>query len=44
MVDFKKLMDKPPMTEDERQRLWDDWYNSLPPSEKDEVDKQRRRL
>jgi hypothetical protein len=43
MVDFKKLINKPPMTEEERQKLWDDWYNGLPESEKRIVDRERKR-
>lgn len=44
MVDFKALMNKPPMTEKEHERLWKDWYDALPDSEKKIVDKQRKRL
>jgi hypothetical protein len=43
MVDYKALLKKPPMTEEERQKLWDDWYNALPESEKKIVDKERQR-
>jgi hypothetical protein len=42
MVDFKKLMNQPPMTEKERQQLWDDWYKGLPESERKVVDKARQ--
>ena len=42
MVDFKKLMEQPPMTEEERDKLWQDWYDGLPESEKKIVDKIRR--
>ncbi len=44
MVDFKKLMDKPPMTEEERERIWKDWYDALPEYEKKIVDRERARL
>jgi hypothetical protein len=44
MVDFKKLMKKPPMTEEERRKFWQDWYDNLPESEKKIVDKQRSKL
>ena len=44
MVDFEKLMHKPPMTEDERKKLWDDWYAGLPESERKIVDRERKRL
>lgn len=43
VVDFKALMEKPPMTEEEHQKLWDDWYNGLPESERKKVDKMRAR-
>lgn len=43
MVDFKALMEKPPMTEEERQKLWDDWYNGLPEEERKKVDALRAR-
>jgi hypothetical protein len=43
MVDFKKLMEKPPMTEEERRKLWDDWYDGLSPAEKRIVDRERKR-
>ena len=42
MVDYKKLMEQPPMTEEERDKLWKDWYDGLPESEKKIVDKIRR--
>jgi len=42
MVDFKKLMEQPPMTEEERDKLWQDWYDGLLESEKKIVDKIRR--
>jgi len=29
MVDFEELLKKPPMSEEDRQKLWDDWYNGL---------------
>jgi len=41
MVDFKELMNKPPMTEEEHKKLWDDWYDGLSPEDKKVVDKQR---
>jgi hypothetical protein len=41
MVDFKKLMEQPPMTEEERQKLWDDWYNELPEIERRKVNRIR---
>jgi hypothetical protein len=41
MVDFAALMKKPPMTEAERQKLWDDWYAGLPETERKKVDKMR---
>jgi len=43
MVDFEALLNKPHMTEEERQKLWDDWYNGLPESEKRIVDRVRLR-
>ena len=43
MVDFKALMNKPPMTDAEHDQLWKDWYNGLPESEKKVVDKLRAR-
>ena len=42
MVDFKKLMEQPPMTEEERDKLWQDWYDGLPESEKKIAHKIRR--
>jgi hypothetical protein len=42
MVDFKKLMNQPLMTEEERQQLWDEWYKGLPESERKIVDKARQ--
>lgn len=44
MVDFKALLKKPPMSEEDRQKLWDDWYNGLSESERKTVDKERRRI
>jgi len=43
MVDFAALLKKPPMTEEERQKLWDDWYARLPEAEKKKLDKMRER-
>jgi hypothetical protein len=43
MVDFKELMKRPPMTEEEHDQLWKDWYDGLPESEKRVVDRQRKR-
>lgn len=40
MVDFKKLAEKPPMTEAEREQLWQYWYNGL----RKTVDKMRRKV
>jgi hypothetical protein len=44
MIDYKELMNKLPMTEEERDKLWKDWYDGLPESEKKIVDKQREKL
>lgn len=44
MVDFKALLKKPPMSEEDRQKLWDDWYNGLSESERKTVDKEMRRI
>jgi hypothetical protein len=44
MVDFEKLINQSPMTEEQRQKLWDDWYNGLPESEKRKVDKIRKEM
>jgi hypothetical protein len=48
MVDFKKLLEKPLMTEEEYDRLhdklWKDWYDGLSESDKKIVDNERKRL
>lgn len=44
MVDFKKLLNKPPMTDDEREQLWKDWYNNLPESEKKKLKRLDKRF
>jgi len=44
MVDFEALLKKPPMTEEDRQKLWDDWYNGLPESERKIVDRELKRI
>ena len=41
MVDFEALMKKPPMTEEERQKLWSDWYAGLSESDRKIVDEAR---
>lgn len=43
MVDFKALLEKPPMTDEEHDQLWKDWYDGLPASEKKIVDAERRK-
>jgi len=41
MVNFKELMNKPPMTDKERDQLYQDWYDNLSESEKKILDKER---
>ena len=44
MVDFEALLKKPPMSEEDRQKLWDDWYNGLSESERKIIDKEMKRI
>jgi hypothetical protein len=44
MVDFEELLKKPPMSEEDRQKLWDDWYNGLSEAERKTIDKEMKRI